>query len=148
MSTPQDRIQSDLKDALKAKDKERLGTLRMLLAEIKNEKIKNGREVDDKAFVGLVRKAIKQRKDSAEQYRAGDRAELADKEDREAALLEVYMPQQASEDEIRRAIEAYVAQEGLSGPRGIGPVMKAMIAEFGGNADGKTINQIARQVLG
>ena len=148
MSTPQERIQSDLKDALKAKDKERLGTLRMLLAEIKNEKIRGGREVDEKTFVGLVRKAIKQRKDSAEQYRRGERGELADKEEREAALLEAYMPQQASEDEIRRAIEEFVAAEGLSGPRGIGPVMKAMIAHFGGNADGKIVNQIARQVLG
>ena len=148
MSTPQDRIQSDLKDALKAKDKERLGTLRMLLAEIKNEKIRGGREVDEKTFVGLVRKAIKQRQDSAEQYRQGERAELADKEEREAALLEAYMPQQASEDDIRRAIEELVAREGLSGPRGIGPVMKAMIAHFGGNADGKIVNQIARQVLG
>ncbi len=148
MSTPQDRIQSDLKDALRAKDRERLATLRMLLAEIKNEKIRGGREVDEQAFVGLVRKAIKQRKDSAEQYRRGERQELADKEEREAVMLEAYMPQQAGEDEIRRAIEEYVAKEGLSGPRGIGPVMKAMIAQFGGNADGKTINQIARQVLG
>ncbi len=88
MSTPQERIQSDLKDALKAKDRERLDTLRMLLSEIKNEKIRGGREVDEKAFVGLVRKAIKQRKDSAEQYRGGGRGELADKEEREPALLE------------------------------------------------------------
>ena len=148
MSTPQERIQSDLKDALKARDKDRTGTLRMLLNEIKNEKIRQGQEVDEKTFVGLVRKAIKQRKDSAEQYRQGDRQELAEKEEREAEILEAYMPQQASEDEIRRAIEELVAREGLSGPRGIGPVMKAMIAHFGGNADGKTINRIARQVLG
>ena len=148
MSTPQERIQSDLKDALKARDKERTGTLRMLLTEIKNEKIKSGREVDDKTFAGLVRKAVKQRHDSAEQYRQGDRPELAEKEEREAAILDAYMPRQVGEEEIRRAIEEFVAAEGLSGPRGIGPVMKAMIAHFGGNADGKTINQIARQVLG
>ena len=148
MSTPQERIQAELKEALKARDKERVGTLRMLLSEIKNEKIRSGDEVDDKAFVGLVRKAIKQRQDSAEQYRNGDREELAAKEEREAAILDAYMPQQASEDDIRRAIEDFVASEGLSGPQGIGPVMKAMIAHFGGNADGKVINQIARQVLG
>ena len=148
MSTPQDRIQSDLKDSLKARDKERTGTLRMLLTEIKNERIKSGREVDDKTFAGLVRKAVKQRHDSAEQYRQGDRPELAEKEEREAAILDAYMPQQVGEEEIRRAIEEFVAAEGLSGPRGIGPVMKAMIARFGGTADGKTINRIAREVLG
>lgn len=148
MSTPQERIQNDLKDALRAKDKERLGTLRMLLSEVKNEKIRAGQEVDDEAFVRLVRKAIKQRQDSAEQYRGGGRDELAAKEEREAEILAAYMPAQASEDEIRSAIEAFVAAEGLSGPKGIGAVMKAMLARFGGNADGKTINQIARQVLG
>jgi hypothetical protein len=147
MSTPQDRIQSDVKDALKAKDKDRLGTLRMLLNEIKNEKIRSGEEVDDDTFVSLVRKAIKQRKDSAEQYRAGGREELAAKEDQEAEILSEYMPEQVGEDEIRAAVEAFVAAEGLSGPQAIGPVMKAMLARFGGNADGKTINQVARQVL-
>lgn len=147
MSTPQERIQDDVKDALKAKDKDRLGTLRMLLNEIKNEKIKSGKEVDDDTFANLVRKAIKQRKDSAEQYRNGDREELAAKEELEVEILSVYMPEQVGEDEIRAAIEAFVAEQGLSGPQGIGPVMKAMLAKFGGNADGKTINQIARQVL-
>ncbi len=147
MSTPHDRIQADVKDALKAKDKDRLGTLRMLLNEIKNERIRSGEEVDDDGLVSLVRKAIKQRKDSAEQYRAGGRDELAAKEEAEVEILSEYMPEQVGEDEIRAAIEAFVAEEGLSGPQGIGPVMKAMLAKFGGNADGKTINQIARQVL-
>ena len=147
MSSPQEKIQSDIKEALKAKDKERLGTLRMLLTEIKNEQIRSGKDVDDDTFANLVRKAIKQRKDSAEQYRNGGREELAATEDREAEILSVYMPEQVGEDEIRAAIEAFVAEQGLSGPQGIGPVMKAMLAKFGGNADGKTINQIARQVL-
>ncbi len=148
MSTPLDRIQADLKAALKARDKERLSTLRLLLAEIKNEKIRAGKEVDDDTFARLVKKALKQRKDSAEQYRKGDRAELAAKEEREAEILGAYLPEQVGEDEIRSAVEEFVAAEGLSGPRGIGPVMKAMTARFGGAADGKTINQIARQVLG
>lgn len=148
MSTPLERIQDDIKSALKAKDKERLTTLRLLLAEIKNEKIRAGKEVDDDAFVRLVRKALKQRKDSAEQYRKGNRAELAAKEDREAEILSAYLPQQVGEAELQSAIEEFVAAEGLSGPRGIGPVMKAMMARFGGAADGKTINQIARKVLG
>ena len=147
MSTPLERIQDDLKGALKARDKERLSTLRMLLAEIKNEKIRAGEEVGDDAFVRLVRKAVKQRNDSAEQFKKGDRGELAAKEEREAEILTAYLPRQIGEDEIRRAVEELVATEGLSGPRGIGPVMKAMLARFGGAADGRTINRIAREIL-
>ena len=147
MSTPQERIQNDLKEALKARQAERLSTLRLLLSEIKNEKIRAGGEVDDDGFARMVRKAVKQRKDSAEQYRKGDREELAAKEEREAEILSAYLPQQVGEDEIRRAIEHVVAEEGLAGLQGIGPVMKAMLARFGGAADGRTINQIARQVL-
>ena len=115
--------------------------------EIKNEQIRAGSEVDDDAFARLVRKAVKQRKDSAEQYRQGEREELAAKEEREIEILSVYLPQQVGEDEIRAAIEEFVATEGLEGPKGIGPVMKAMLERFGSSADGKTINQIARQVL-
>lgn len=148
MSTPQERIQDDLKTALKAKDKERLSTLRMLLTEIKNEKIKQGAEIDDDGFVQLVRRGIKQREDASQQFRAGDRQELADKEDREAVILAEYLPAQASEDDIRQAIEELVAAEGLEGPRAIGAIMKGMLAKFGSAADGRTINQIARQVLG
>ncbi len=147
MSTPLERIQADLKSALKARDKERLSTLRMLLAEIKNEKIRAGEEVGDDAFARLLRKAVKQRKDSAEQFRKGDRDALAEKEEREAVILSAYLPQEVGEDEIRGAIEELVAAEGLSGPRGIGPVMKAMLARFGGAADGRTINRIAREIL-
>ena len=147
MSTPQERIQNDIKEALKARQTERLATLRMLLSEIKNEQIRAGQEVDDDTFARLVKKAVKQREDSAEQYSKGDRAELAAKEEREAEILSAYLPQQVGEDEIRQAIEEFVAAEGLSGPQGIGPVMKSMLARFGGAADGKTIHQIARQAL-
>lgn len=147
MSTPLETIQSDLKEALKAKQTERLGTLRLLLNEIKNEQIRSGAEIDGDAFARLVRKAVKQRQDSAEQYRQGDREELAAQEEREIEILSAYLPQQVGEDEIRAAIVELVAAEGLSGPKGIGPVMKAMLARFGSSADGKTINRIARQVL-
>ena len=147
MSTPQERIQNDIKEALKARETERLATLRMLLSEIKNEKIRAGEEVGDDAFARLVKKAVKQRQDSAQQYAHGGRGELAAKEEREAEILAAYLPAQVGEAEIRRAVEEFVAAEGLSGPQGIGPVMKAMMARFGGSADGKTINQIARAVL-
>ncbi len=146
-NTPQQHIQNDIKEALKAKQPERLATLRMLLSEIKNEKIRAGAEVDDDGLVRLVKKAVKQRQDSVEQYRNGNREELAAKEEREIEFLSVYLPQQVGEDEIRAAITEFVAAEGLSGPQAIGRIMKEMLARFGGSADGRTINQVARDVL-
>ena len=147
MPTPAETLQADLKTALKAGEKEKVSTLRLLLTALQNERIRSGEAVDEAGFLGLVRKAIKQRKESAEQYRAGGREELAAKEEREAAILEAYLPAQADEDQIRAAIEEYVAAEGLSGPAGIGPVMKEMLSRFAGRADGGTINRIARDVL-
>ena len=97
MATPQETVESDLRAALKAGDKEKLATLRLLLADVKNERIRRGSKVDTKTFAGLVRKAIKQRGEAAEQFRAGGRLELAEKEEREAAILEAYLPQQAGE---------------------------------------------------
>ena len=145
--TPQQRIEADVKAAMKAGDKERLGTLRMLLTEIKNERIRRGSEVDEAGFVSLVRKAIKQREEAAAQYRTGKREELAAKEDSEAKTLAAFLPAQVDEGQIRAAVAALVAERGLSGPAAIGPIMKEMLARFGSSADGATINRIAREIL-
>ncbi|HEX3128742.1 MAG TPA: GatB/YqeY domain-containing protein, partial [Thermoanaerobaculia bacterium] len=134
-TTPQQRIEADVKSAMKAGDKERLGTLRMLLTEIKNERIRRGSDVDEAGFVALVRKGIKQREDSISQYRAGNREELAAKEEAEAKMLAEYLPAQVDEGQIRAAIESLVAERGLSGPAAIGPIMKEMLARFGSSAD-------------
>jgi uncharacterized protein len=146
-TSPQQRIEADLKAAMKAGEKERLSTLRLLLTEIKNERIRRGSEVDEAGFVSLVRKSIKQREDSVSQYRAGNREELAAKEEAEIKVLAGYLPAQVDEGQIRAAIEELVSSRGLSGPAGIGPVMKEMLARFGSSADGATINRIAREVL-
>jgi uncharacterized protein YqeY len=146
-TTPQQRIEADVKTAMKAGDKERLSTLRMLLTEIKNERIRRGSDVDEAGFVSLVRKAIKQREDSVSQYRAGNREELAAKEESEAKMLAEYLPAQVDEAQIRAAIQALVDERGLSGPAAIGPIMKEMLARFGSSADGATINRIAREAL-
>jgi hypothetical protein len=148
MSTPQERVQDDLKSAMKARDKERLSTLRLLLTEIKNERIAAGEELDEDAFLTVVKRLVKQRRDSAEQYRGGGREELAAKEDQEIVVLEEYLPAQVSEDDIRAAVTSFVAENELSGPRGIGPVMKEMLARFGATADGAVVSRIAREVLG
>src|SRR3954462_10796980 len=113
---PQQRIEADVKAAMKAGEKERLSTLRMLLTEIKNERIRRGSEVDEAGFVSLVRKSIKQREESIAQYRKGNREELAAKEEAEIKMLEPYLPAQVDEGQIRAAVEETVAAKGLSGP--------------------------------
>jgi uncharacterized protein YqeY len=144
---PQQRIEAEVKAAMKAGEKEKLSTLRMLLTEIKNERIRRGDEVDEAGFVSLVRKAIKQREEAATQFRNGQREELAAKEESEGKLLATYLPAQVDEGQIRAAIEEMVASRGLSGPAAIGPIMKELLARFGSSADGATINRIAREVL-
>ena len=133
---------------MKSGEKEKLSTLRMLLTEIKNERIRRkGEEVDEAGFISLVRKAIKQREDSISQYRQGGREELAAKEEAEMKMLEAYLPAQVDEGQIRAAIEELVAARGLSGPAAIGPIMKEMLARFGSSADGGTINRTAKETL-
>jgi len=145
--TPQQRIEADVKAAMKAGKKDDLSTLRMLLTEIKNERIRRQAEVDEDGFVSLVRKAIKQREEAAAGFHKGNREELAAKEESERAFLATYLPAQVDEGQIRAAIAEVVAARGLSGPAAIGPVMKEMLARFGSSADGATINRLAREVL-
>jgi len=132
---------------MKSGEKEKLSTLRMLLAEIKNERIRRGDDLDEDGFVSLIRKSIKQREDSIAQYRAGGREELAAKEQAELATLNAYLPAQVDEGRIRAAVEEIVTEKGLSGPAAMGPIMKGVMARFGSSADGATINRIAREVL-
>jgi hypothetical protein len=146
-TTPQQRIEAEVKTAMKSGEKERLSTLRMLLAEIKNERIRRGGDVDEAGFISLVRKAVKQREDSISQYRSGGREELAAKEESELKILDAFLPAQVDEGQIRAAIEEIVAAQGLSGPAAMGPIMKGVMARFGTSADGGTINRVAREVL-
>lgn len=147
MPAPKDRIAAEVKVALKAGDKERLSTLRLLIADLQNEALKTNREVEEAGFQAIVRRAIKQRNEAAEQFRKGNRPELAEKEEREAAILGGYLPRQASEDEIRDAIRDIVASRGLEGPAALGVVIKETLARFAGAADGALVHRLAREIL-
>ena len=147
MTTPQQQIEKQVQAALKAGNQERLSTLRMLLSAIHNERIRTGVEVDEATLWSLARKGIKQRHESSEQYRAGGRSDLADKEDREAEILAEFLPPAVDDDELTDSIRSFVVSEALSGPQAIGPIMKAMMAKYSGRADGSTINRVARQIL-
>jgi hypothetical protein len=145
---PQARVESDLKEAMKARDKERTSTLRMLLAMVKNRRIELGAEIGEAELVALVRKSIKQREDSATQYRQGNRPELAEKEEAEIAMLEAYLPPPVDDNAVREEVRAYLKTSGLSGPKAMGAVMKEMSARFAGTVDGKTLSGIVRDELG
>ena len=147
MATPKEQLESAVKDAMKARETEKLATLRLLLTSVKNEAIQSGEEIDESGFLALVRRQIKQRRDAAEQYRKGERLELAEKEEREIGFLEVYLPAQVSEDDVRAAISEFIAEKGLEGMKGMGPVMGAMKAKFGDSADGATLSRIAKELL-
>ena len=147
MSNPQQRIEIEVRSALKAQQKTELSTLRMLLNSIKNEQINTGNEVDEAVFQTLVRRSIKQRQDSIEQYRKGGRDDLADKEEQEAEILKKYLPPQTGDEEISEAIRTYVHDEKLSGPQALGPVIKAMLERFGDTTDGATVSRLAREIL-
>jgi uncharacterized protein YqeY len=147
MTTPREQLEIEIRTALKAGEKQKLATLRLLLTAVNNERIKQGEDVDEPGFMRLVQKAIKQRRDSADQYRKGEREDLAANEDAEAEILAAYLPPAVSEDELAEAIAKLIEDEDLAGPAAIGRIMKEMMAKFSGRADGGTINRIARDVL-
>ncbi len=132
---------------MKARDSARVGNLRMLLADLKNERIRRGEEVDEAAFLTLVRRGIKQRHEAAEQFEKGGRPEQAATERREAEELGAYLPAAPSEEEVRSAVQSFVAEHGLSGPAAMGQVMPAMIERFAGRADNATLSRVARDEL-
>ena len=148
MTTLQARIQSELGDAMRARDETRKSALRMLLAAIKYAEIEARQPLDDTAIVAVVQKQVKQRRESILEFKKANRQALVDKEEGEMAVLEVYLPQQADRSEIEAAARKLVAETGASGPRDIGKVMPPLVRQFAGRADGRLINEIVRDLLG
>lgn len=146
-TTPQQEIEAAVKAALKAGEKLRLATLRMLLTDIKNLRIEAGRDINEAELVGLARKGIKRRQEAAEGFRKGGREESAVKEEAEAVILTEFLPPALDESILRSAIQEVVATEQLQGPQGMGPIMKAMKQRYGAQVDGATLSRIAREVL-
>jgi uncharacterized protein YqeY len=138
------RLQSDLNDARKQRDKARTLVLSTALADVKNREIELGAALQDADLVQVLTKAIKQRKDAAEMMRAGGRPELADKEETEARVLASYLPEGMSEGEVRAIIREAVA----GGANAVGPLMAVVMPRIRGRFDGKEANRIAREELG
>jgi len=142
-----DQITEDMKSAMRAKDSERLGTIRLLLAACKQKEVDERVVLDDAAVVAIVDKLIKQRKDSIAAFQQAGRADLADKEAVELKVLEVYLPARLSAAEITAAVNAIVASLGASGPADMGKVMGAVKAQLAGKADMGLVSAAVKAAL-
>lgn len=147
MTTMKDRIQSDLHDAIRARDEVRKVALRMLTAAIRNAEIEARHELDDTGVLAVVQKQAKQRRESITEFRRGGREDLVAKEEGELAWLEGYLPRQAPREEIEAAARRVVAGTGASGPCDIGKVMPVLMQEFAGRTDGRIVSEIVRELL-
>ncbi len=142
-----ERITDDMKAAMRAKDAERLGTIRMLLAACKQREVDERIVLDDTAVIGLVDKLIKQRRDSITAFEQGGRADLVAKETAEIQVLQAYLPQRLSADDTAAAVAAIVASLGATGPGDMGKVMAAVKAQLAGKADMASLSAAVKQAL-
>jgi uncharacterized protein YqeY len=143
-----ERIVKDMTAAMKSKEAARLSTLRMVKAAVQNREIEKGGPLTDEELAKLLQSLVKQRRDSVEQYEKAGRAELAEKERAEIAVIEEYLPRAATREEIERAVSEAVAETGATSMKEMGAVMKAAMARLAGrNADGRTVNEVVRSKL-
>ena len=142
-----DQITEDMKTAMRAKDAPRLGTIRMLLAAIKQREVDERIVLDDQAVVAIVDKTIKQRKDSIAAFQSAGRSDLVDKETAELGVLQAYLPARLSADEVASAVAAIVADLGAAGPGDMGKVMAAAKAQLAGKAEMGAISAAVKAAL-
>jgi uncharacterized protein YqeY len=145
--TLKERISEDMKNAMRAKDTARLGTIRLLQAAMKQKEVDERVTLDDAAVIAIVDKLIKQRKDSVAAFVQAGRQDLADVEQAEIGVLEVYLPQRLSAAEIEAAVKAIVASVGASGPGDMGKVMGAVKAQLAGKADMGLVSAAVKAAL-
>ena len=142
-----DQITDDMKAAMRAKESERLGTIRLILAEIKRKEVDEQIEVNDDQTVAIVEKMIKQRKDSITQFENGGRQDLADKEKSELTVLAAYMPASLSDEEVAAEVQAAVAASGAAGPQDMGKVMAILKPKLAGRADMTAVSAQVKKAL-
>ncbi len=142
-----DQITEDMKNAMRAKDSARLGTIRLLLAAAKQKEVDERVVLDDAAMVAIVDKLIKQRKDSITAFTQANRMDLADKESAEVAVLVAYLPKRLSADEVAAKVQAIVAELGAKGPGDMGKVMGAVKAQLAGQADMGQVSAAVKAAL-
>ncbi|NPA04379.1 MAG: GatB/YqeY domain-containing protein [Epsilonproteobacteria bacterium] len=141
------RLQNDLKEAMKAKDSFKRDVIRFLMSAIKQVEVDNQKELSDEEIIKVIQKSIKQREESAKQYKEGGREDLAQKELKEAQILKSYLPKQLSDEELEEKVKEIIQEVGATSIKEIGKVMGSAIKKLGTLADGKRINQVASKLL-
>jgi len=141
------RIEEELRTAMKAGDKRKVSTLRLLLSVLKNERIKEQRELTDAEIEAAIRRAVKQRKEAIEQYERGGRSDLVAAEREELAILEGYLPQTLSDADLEQVLKGIIAEKGFSSSKDVGLLMKEVMARHRAQVDGKRASEMARALL-
>lgn len=148
MATLKERIDADLKDAMRAKDEIKVSTLRIMKSSIKYKEVEPGASLlDDAQILGVLTTLVKQRRESIEQFRAGKRDDLADKEEKEIAVLQLYMPQQLTAAELTAEVAAAIAEAKATSAKDMGAVMKVATPRLKGKAEGKMISDEVKAQL-
>ena len=147
MATLADAIRSDMTEAMRAGDRTRRDTLRLLIAALDNARIAAGRDLDDGEAVAALQREARQRRDSIAEYRKGGRDDLVRREEEELAIVEAYLPDELTEDELRAAVDEAIAEAGASAPGDLGRVMGPLMARVRGRADGRRVNELVRERL-
>ena len=143
-----EQITKDIADAMKQRDQVSLGPLRMLKAALMNREVEKGRALDQPESIQVVNSLVKQRRDAVDQFRAGGRQDLVDKEQAEIVFLQRYLPPAADESAITQAIDGAIAETGAAGPKDMGKVMKAVTARLAGlTVDGRALSEAVKKRL-
>ena len=142
-----EQLDADMKSSMREKDTVKLSVVRMLKSAIKYREIEAMKPLDDAGVLQVVSGEIKRHKDSIDQYRAGNRQDLVDKEEAELAILQAWLPAQLSEAELKALVEAAVVKTGAGGPRDMGAVMKALLPDVQGKADGRLVSELVKARL-
>ncbi|MFH1752581.1 MAG: GatB/YqeY domain-containing protein [Candidatus Omnitrophota bacterium] len=142
-----ERIEKEFKEALKEKDSVKVSVLRMIKAELLNLVIQKKEELKEESVIKVIQKQINQRKDSIEQFKKGNREDLVAKEEKELAILETFLPNMLSEDELAKLVKEVIAELGAATKKEMGGVIKAVIAKAEGRADGRAVSQIVSSLL-
>jgi uncharacterized protein YqeY len=142
-----DKLSDDLKQALKEGDDVGKRTLRVLISAVHNAEIEKGAPLDDSGVLAVIAKQAKQRRESAEEFRKGNRQDLVEREEAEAAVLQTYLPAAMSREEIAAAARQVIAEVGAQGPRDVGKVMPVLVKQLAGRAEGSEISAVVRELL-
>lgn len=142
-----DRIRQDMKLAMKARDAARLSTLRMMMSELQYKEKEKGLAVDDQTAVQIMQSMLRKRREAAEQFEKGGRSDLAEKELAEITVIESYLPEQLSEDQLRALVREAIAESGARGVQQMGAVMKCCMPKVAGRSDGSTVSALVKQEL-